>query len=158
VYQISRSMYRRLSPRVLSSPDDPTGSRNREVVLKACEAAIVRLAKDRRYFAHPSRSLFNEIRRCFSIRDQVLVYWLVERHMELADDFLERLPDDARPFGEERQCRATTRGGSACRREPLPAMDYCPSHKHLEEPDAWKSAPTASGAEDSPSVRSATTA
>src|SRR3954452_9975779 len=128
-------MYRRLSPHVLSSRDDPTGSRNREVVLKACEAAIVRLAKDRRYFAHPSRSLFNEIRRCFSIRDQVLVYWLVERHMELADDFLERLRDDVPRCGEPRQCRANTRRGTPCRREPLPAMEYCPSHKHLEEPD-----------------------
>src|SRR3954470_3183342 len=129
MYQISRSMYRRLSPHVLPEPGDPTGSRNRQVVLEACEAAIVRLAKDRRYFAHPSRSLFNEIRSCFSIRDQVLVYWLVERHMELADDFLDRLPDDARPFGEEGQPRAPTRGASPFRREPLPTMDYCPSHK-----------------------------
>jgi hypothetical protein len=141
VYQISRSMYRRLSPHVLSDPADPTGSRNRQVVLEACEAAIVRLARDRRYFAHPSRSLFNEIRSCFSIRDQVLVYWLVERHMELADDYLERLPENVTAFGEPRRCRASTRRGTPCRREPLPSMDYCPSHKHLEEPDTWESAP-----------------
>src|SRR3954447_13956710 len=143
MYQISRSMYRRLSPHVLPEPGDPTGSRNRQVVLEACEAAIVRLAKDRRYFAHPSRSLFNEIRSCFSIRDQVLVYWLVERHMELADDYLDRLPENVTPVGDQRQCRASTRGGAPCRREPLPAMEYCPSHKHLEEPDSWKSAPAA---------------
>src|SRR3954451_1511905 len=141
MYQISRSMYRRLSPHVLPEPGDPTGSRNRQVVLEACEAAIVRLAKDRRYFAHPSRSLFNEIRSCFSIRDQVLVYWLVERHMELANDFLDRLPADVTPFGEPRQCRANTRRGTPCRREPLPAMEYCPSHKHLEEPDLREPVP-----------------
>jgi hypothetical protein len=27
-----------------------------------------------------------------------------------------------------------TRRGTPCRRDPLPGKDYCPSHKHLEEP------------------------
>ena len=32
-----------------------------------------------------------------------------------------------------RHCRAHTRKGTPCQREPLPGRDYCPSHKHLEE-------------------------
>jgi hypothetical protein len=35
--------------------------------------------------------------------------------------------------GQERDCLASKRKGSLCQREPLPGMDYCPSHKHLEE-------------------------
>ena len=35
--------------------------------------------------------------------------------------------------GIPRQCRAHTRKGTPCQREPLPGRDYCPSHKHLEE-------------------------
>jgi hypothetical protein len=137
VYQISRSLYRRLAPRVIKDPADPVGSRSRQQVLEACEATMVRLAKDRRYFAHPERSLFSEIRGCFSLNDQLLVYSLVVRHVKLADDYLMRLPQNVTPFGDPRQCRASTRRGSLCRRDPLPGRDYCPSHKHLEEPAAW---------------------
>ena len=36
--------------------------------------------------------------------------------------------------GGPRECRAHTRKGTPCQREPLPGRDYCPSHKHLEEP------------------------
>ena len=35
--------------------------------------------------------------------------------------------------GISRQCRAHTRKGTPCQRDPLPGRDYCPSHKHLEE-------------------------
>jgi hypothetical protein len=146
MYQISRSIYRRLAPHVIADRTDPTGSRNRQRVLEACEEAMFRLAVDRRYFAHPERSLFDQIRSCFSIRDQLLVFAVVERYMEAADDYLARLPQDRTAFGDMRQCRASTRRGTPCQREPLPGKDYCPSHKHLEEPDAWRPALSAVGA------------
>ena len=44
-----------------------------------------------------------------------------------------RLPEGVLFEGQPRQCRAHTRKGIACQREPLPSRDYCPSHKHLEE-------------------------
>jgi len=138
MYQISRSLYRRLAPRVIKDPADPMSSRNRQQVLEACEAAMVRLAQDQGYFAHPARSLFGEIRSCFSINDQLLVYSLVARHVKLAEDYLAGLPQNVTAFGEPRQCRASTRRGSLCQREPLTGRDYCPSHKHLEEPAAWR--------------------
>ena len=137
MYQISRSIYRRLASRVISDPADPTGSRNRLRLLQACEAAMERMAEDRRYFARPDRSLFEEIRGCFTLGDQVLVYLVVEHHIELADEYLARLPQDVTPFGDPRRCRASTRRGTPCKREPLPGRDYCPSHKHLEEPYVW---------------------
>ena len=138
MYQISRLLYRRLAPRVITDSADPTGARNRQHLLQACETAVMRLAQDRRYFAHPERSLFREIRSYFSIRDQLLVYATVARSMKLADEYLDGLPPGVTPFGEPRECRATTRRGTPCQRGPLLGREYCPSHKHLEEPDAWE--------------------
>ena len=142
MYQISRSIYRRLAPLVESGPGQDGAARNRQHLLEACEAVMARMAEDRHHFPHPERSLFTEIRGCFSINDQLLVYSLVERHVRMADAYLEHLPWNVTPFGESRQCRATTRQGTNCRREPLPDRDYCPSHKHLEEPDEWRRAAT----------------
>ena len=137
MYQISRSIYRRLAPLVVVDRADQTGAQRQRRVLEACEGTITRMATDRRYFAHPARSLFGEIRDCFSLHDQVLVYLTVEHHLGLADDYLAGLPENTNAFGESRQCRAYTRRGSPCRREPLPGWDHCPSHKHLEEHGRW---------------------
>jgi len=137
VYQISRSIYRRLAPLVVKDRADRTGAQRQRRVLEACEGTITRMATDRRYFAHPARSLFGQIRECFSINDQVLVYITVEHYLELADEYLAGLPENMTAFGERRQCRAYTRRGAQCRREPLPGWDHCPSHKHLEEHGRW---------------------
>jgi hypothetical protein len=134
VYQISRSIYRRLAPLVVRDRADRTGAQRQRHVLEACEGTITRMATDRRYFAHPARSLFGEIRGCFSLNDQVLVYLTIEHHVELADEYLARLPENVTAFGDPRQCHACTRKGTPCRREPLPGRDYCPSHKQLGEP------------------------
>jgi hypothetical protein len=132
MYRFSRSIYKELAPYVVEDPRDPTGCRAKQDVLDACEAAIRRLTYDRRYFARPARSLFNEIRSYFSINDQLRVWTVVEKNLSLAQTFLDQMPDEA---GLElpRSCRAHTRKGTPCQREPLPSRDYCPSHKHLEE-------------------------
>jgi hypothetical protein len=132
MYRFSRSIYRELAPRVIEeTPDD---QHRRQQLLEACEATMRRLACDRRYFARPARSLFNEVRIHFSISEQLYVYKVVERNVSLAIDFLEKLPPDVALDGVPRECRASTRKGKPCQREPLPGRDYCPSHKHLEEP------------------------
>jgi hypothetical protein len=133
MYQFSRSIYRELAPRVIEDDRDPTGCRNKQQVLDACEAAIRRLAYDRRYFARPARSLFNEVRVHFAMGDQLRVWIVIERYMTLALDIMERLPETLGLDEEARSCRAHTRKGTPCQREPLPGKDYCPSHKHLEE-------------------------
>lgn len=132
MYQFSRSIYRALAPRVLEDRGD-SGEARRQCVHDACEAAILRLAQDHRYFAHPARSLFQEVRHHFSLGDQPWVYLLIERHMRLALAYIESLPATTNALGEPRVCQAATRRGAPCRREPLPGRDYCPSHKHLEE-------------------------
>lgn len=137
MYQISRSIYRRLAPLVVRDRADQTGAQRQRHVLEACEGTITRMATDRRYFAHPARSLFGEIRDCFSLNDQVLVYVTVEHFIELADEYFERLPENVTAFGEHRRCRAYTRRGKQCKRDPLPGWDHCPSHKHLEEQTRW---------------------
>jgi hypothetical protein len=133
MYQFSRSIYRELAPRVVEDEWDATGCRNKQRVLDACEGAIRRLAYDRRYFARPARSLFNEIRPHFSINDQLYAWKVVEANINLAHEYLSRLPEDLGLDGRPRQCNAHTRKGTPCQRTPLPGRDYCPSHKHLEE-------------------------
>jgi hypothetical protein len=133
MYRFSRSIYRELAPRVIEDPSDPTGCRNKQRVLDACEGTIRRLTTDRRYFARPARSLFNEVRVHFAMSDQLRVWRVIERNLNLALEFLARLPDGIGFDGQPRQCQAHTRQGTRCRREPLPHRDYCPSHKHLEE-------------------------
>jgi len=134
MYRFSRSIYREIAPYVIE--DDPSnGCSNRERVLEACEAAMRRLAYDRRYFARPARSLFTEVRALFPIGEQLRVYKVIETNVELALDYLSRLPEGGIGLdGQPTACRAHTRKGTPCQRTPLPARDYCPSHKHLEEP------------------------
>ena len=97
------------------------------------EDVIRRLAYDRRYFARPARALFNDVRMHFAFKDQLRVWTVIDRNIALALNFLDNKPEELVLDGIERQCRAHTRKGTPCQREPLPARDYCPSHKHLEE-------------------------
>ncbi len=133
MYRFSRSIYRELAPRVVEDEWDPSGCANKQQVLDACEGAIRRLTYDRRYFARPARSLFNEVRAHFSMNDQLIVWRVIERNINLALEFLERLPEGVGLDGQQRECHAHTRKGTPCQRTPLPGRDYCPSHKHLEE-------------------------
>lgn len=132
MYRFSRCIYRELAPRVEDRGDVAT-SQARHKLLEASEATMRRLAADRRHFARPTRTLFNEVREHFALAEQVRVYMVIERYVDLAVDHLERLPDDVSLDGRPRSCLASTRKGTPCQREPLPGRDYCPSHKHLEE-------------------------
>jgi hypothetical protein len=133
MYQFSRSIYREIAAAVIEDEGDPTGCRNKQLVLDACEDVIRRLATDRRYFARPARTLFNDVRIHFSLADQRRVWNVIDANIKLAHEFLDRMPDEALLFDVQRECRAHTRKGTPCQREPLPGRDYCPSHKHLEE-------------------------
>jgi hypothetical protein len=133
MYQFSRSIYRDLVPRIDASGGVERTFTARRKVLEACEATIERLVSDRRYFARPSKTLFSEVRENFALAEQVRVYMVIERHINLVEEFLDSLPADVTLDGQQRSCLASTRKGTACQREPLPGRDYCPSHKHLEE-------------------------
>jgi hypothetical protein len=133
MYRFSRSIYRELASSVIEDERDPTGCRNKQAVLDSCEEVIRRLAVDRRYFARPARRLFGDVRMHFSMADQARVWTVIERNINLALEFLDRMPEGVTLDGIPRQCRAHTRKGTPCQREPLPGRDYCPSHKHLEE-------------------------
>jgi hypothetical protein len=133
MYQFSRSIYRELRPRIDERGGLVQTAAARQQLLQACEATITRMMTDRRYFARPARTLFNEIRELFALSEQVRVYMVIERAVQLADEWLESLPADVTLDGRPRNCLASTRKGTPCQREPLPGRDYCPSHKHLEE-------------------------
>ena len=133
MYQLSRSIYRDLAPRIDASGGMERTLAARRQLLEACEGTIQRLISDRRYFARPAKTLFTEVREHFALAEQVRVYMVIERHIELVEEFLDSLPAHVTLDGQERNCLASTRKGTPCQREPLPGMDYCPSHKHLEE-------------------------
>jgi hypothetical protein len=133
MYQISRSIYRELEADIEEGQwgDGPT---NHERVLRACEAAVLRLATDRHYFAKPSRTLFNDIRTYFPMAAQLRVYHVVDRYLTFAGEYLASRPTAVMELtGQKLECRATTRKGTPCQRMPLPRNGYCPSHQHLAE-------------------------
>jgi hypothetical protein len=134
MYEFSRAIYRELADEISEDPQSAHHHANHERVLKACEAAIQRLATDRHYFARPARTLFREIRIYFPMSSQLRVLGVVERYVALADEFLSRLPTNGFDVnGNPLQCRASTRKGSPCQRMPLPHNEYCPSHQHLAD-------------------------
>ena len=128
MYQVSRAMYRELSP-------DITGGREaHEQVLRSCEATIERLVGDRHYFARPARYLFNDIRANFPMQAQPRVWRVVDGYVQCVVAALERMPQNGFDVhGRPLQCRATTRRGTPCQRVPLHHNGYCPSHQHLAE-------------------------
>ena len=134
MYQFSRAIYRELSPHITEVRPGGTHVNSHLDVLRACEAAIERLATDRHYFARPSRTLFSDIRMYFPMCSQERVYQVVSRYIGYAQEYLARNPFAGYDVsGQPLQCRATTRKGTACQRVPLPHNGYCPSHQHLAE-------------------------
>jgi hypothetical protein len=135
MYRFSRAIYRELAGKIVEDPHGTAGSSaNHERVLRACEAAVERLATDRHYFARPARTLFCDIRSYFPMSAQARVLLVIERYLTFADEFLRRQPQNGYDvYGNPLQCRATTRKGSPCQRMPLPHNGYCPSHQHLAE-------------------------
>ena len=132
MYGFSRAIYRELAGEIIEDPQSSGQHTNHERVLRACEAAVERLATDRHYFARPARTLFREIRAYFPMTSQLRVLRVTEHFLALADEFLRRLPRNGLDVnGDPLQCRATTRKGSPCQRMPLPHNGYCPSHQHL---------------------------
>jgi len=133
MYQFSRSIYRELSPEVLSTKRGADCA-SRQILLRACERTMERLATDRHYFARPVRSLFSEVRDLFPIESQLRVLQVIERHVALATEYVDTQAREGVTFdGSPLCCHATTRKGTSCQRVPLPGSKYCPSHKHLEE-------------------------
>jgi hypothetical protein len=134
MYQFSRAIYRELAAHI-DSPKPGTGAgANHEQVLRACEAAVERLATDRHYFARPARTLFCDIRPYFPMSAQKRVYQVVSLYMDYAQRFLAEHPFAGYAVsGKPMQCRATTRKGETCQRVPLPRNGYCPSHQHLAD-------------------------
>ncbi len=136
MYQFSRAIYRELA-KDITAVHTAGRHHGHQAVLKACEATMDRLSTDRHYFARPARTLFADIRPYFPMTAQARVWTVVQRHVNDAEEWLTQQPRhgfDAQ--GNPLQCRATTRRGTACQREPLPRNGYCPSHQHLAETEA----------------------
>ncbi|HET9094418.1 MAG TPA: hypothetical protein VFN36_04975 [Solirubrobacteraceae bacterium] len=140
MYRFSRAIYRELCGEIVEdAPGQPY--LNHERVLRACEAAVERLATDRHYFARPARTLFNDIRVYFPIYAQGRVWRVVERYMTFADEFLSsHALSRFDIYGNPIRCRASTRKGTQCQRTPLPQNGYCPSHQHLAETEDFHEA------------------
>jgi hypothetical protein len=134
MYEFSRAIYRELADEIIEEPQWVGHCASHERVLRACEAAVERLATDRHYFSQPTRTLFREIRVYFPMSSQLRALQVVEHYLALADEYLRRLPKNGLDSnGNPLECRASTRKGSPCRRMPLPRNGYCPSHQHLAD-------------------------
>jgi hypothetical protein len=130
MYQFSRAIYRELAPEI----DADAAREAHEAVLHSCERCIERLVTDRHYFARPARTLFSDIRVHFPMRSQAHVWRVVAAYLAAADEWLARQPRQGYDAsGNPIQCRATTRRGTPCQRDPLAHNGYCPSHQHLAE-------------------------
>jgi hypothetical protein len=130
MYRFSRAIYLETRDLVAGETSEETVEARRRV-LTACEQTMERLAKDSRYFAHPARSLFADIRYYFPIRVQERVFHVVETYIASALEFMEAEQERAVTEGAMLRCRAQTRKGKACQRTPLPDSNFCPSHQHL---------------------------
>jgi hypothetical protein len=129
MYQFSRAIYRELAPEIASEDRNAHAA-----VLRSCERCIERLVTDRHYFARPARTLFNDIRLHFPMGAQARVFRVVSAYLAAADEWVARQPRQGYDAsGNPLQCRATTRRGTPCQRDPLPHNGYCPSHQHLAE-------------------------
>ena len=133
MYHFSRAIYRELARDI--RPVGNEGARSaHEQVLRACEAAIERLATDRHYFRRPARTLFSDVLPFFPVANQERVWNVVSAYMACADEWLARQPRRELVLeGQAPECRAMTRRGTACQRQPLPRNGYCPSHQHLAD-------------------------
>jgi hypothetical protein len=141
MYRFSRAIYRELAGEILGEPVCPDGSSNHEHVLRAAEAAVLRLTTDRHYFANPSKTLFNDIRVFFPMSAQGKVLRVVDTYLRLCNEWLLSQPATGYDLlGNRLECRATTRKGSPCQRAPLPRNGYCPSHQHLAEQEEREAA------------------
>jgi hypothetical protein len=108
MYQFSRSLYRELAQDVVSG-------RGEDVVVTRMQ-------------------FFNDVRHYFPMTDQMRVYRMCEKHMELATEYVDSQLREGVTFdGSPACCHASTRRGTACQRVPLPGSKYCPSHKHLDD-------------------------
>jgi hypothetical protein len=134
MYGFSRAIYRELAAEITEDAGCVGRHTNHERVLRACEAAVERLATDRHYFARPALTLFRDIRAFFPVDSQLHVLATVEYYLELADEFVREQPKNGFDVnGNPLQCRASTRKGAPCQRMPLPHNGYCPSHQHLAD-------------------------
>src|ERR1700712_4623341 len=94
MYRFSRAIYRELARDIIEEPHCVCPHANHERVLRACEAAIERLATDRHYFARPARTLFTDIRAYFPMCAQPRVLRVIERYLTFADEFLRHVPQN----------------------------------------------------------------
>ena len=134
MYQFSRSIYRELAQIRRRRQGRGHLCTDGCSFLRACESSMERLALDRHYFAKPVRTLFNDVRHFFPMTDQMRVYRMCEKHVELATEYVDSQLRDGVTFdGSPACCHASTRRGTACQRVPLPGSKYCPSHKHLDD-------------------------
>lgn len=139
MYQFSRAIYRELAADIDATALGPNGSPHLEVV-RICDAAMERLATDHHYFARPARTLFGDLKPYFALRAQPHVWSVVSRYVAAAEAVVEAGPQNGTDlFGNPLMCRATTRRGTPCQRDPLAHNGYCPSHQHLAETERIES-------------------
>ena len=135
MYRFSRAIYRELAGEIIEDPHGSCPHANHERVLRACEAAVERLATDRHYFARPARTLFTDVRAYFpmgssaarAVRDRALPRVRRRVPQASAAERLRRLRQPAPVPGEHPQGHAVPADAVAAQRllpvAPAPRRD-----------------------------------
>ncbi len=101
------------------------------MLLELCEESISGIARTPNALTHHASRLFSKLRGLYAPAHHVALLTTIERELERVH---ERLVEQvgARSGGLLR-CAAMTRRSTACMREPIPGLRYCPSHRHLDD-------------------------
>jgi hypothetical protein len=133
MYRFSRALYREIAPRIDASASAEERRAAATEVLRSCERAVERIPQhgDPRPLA---RALFRDVRGFFPLSAQERVWRAISGNLSAASASLQgRVQFLDPPTWGPRQCRATTRQGTACQRHPVFVNGYCPSHQHLAD-------------------------
>ena len=132
MYQFSRAIYREIATRDRRVRAAAEAHEARPALLRAVHRAPGRPTATTSP-GPPARcsTTSGSTSRCGA---QARVWRVVSAYLACADEWLARQPRQGYDAtGNPLQCRATTRRGTACQRDPLPHNGYCPSHQHLAE-------------------------
>ena len=112
MYRFSRSIYRELAPRIeaedVTAMRDGADTGSWRPARRRCAGWPTTAAISRA----PRATLFSEIRDHFPLTEQVHVYMVIERYIDLAPSTSSSCPTSVGLDGQPRACRASTRKGT----------------------------------------------
>ena len=128
MYELSRDLFRTIRPGLLPDRRDP--ARPARTLLALCEDAVRCTAQSPAARRLHAKRLFAQARSFYPPSDQLALSTRIE--VAMAEVHGRLVEHTGGRTGGLLRCAATTRRHTACMREPIPGLRYCPSHRHLD--------------------------